>query len=68
DSLAHRCSLVPPSCTPRTHANPWHSSSTLPGTRPPHWCYQHSSTYRLRPASVSYASRPSWCSASVYTV
>ncbi|KAG6875384.1 hypothetical protein C0993_008157, partial [Termitomyces sp. T159_Od127] len=34
DSLAHRCSLVPSSCTPRTRAYPRHSSSTLPGTCP----------------------------------
>ncbi|KAG6882062.1 hypothetical protein C0993_012064, partial [Termitomyces sp. T159_Od127] len=66
DSLAHRRSLVSSSCTPGTHANPWDSSSTLPGTRLTRWRYRHSSTHRPRPTSVSYTSRSSQCSASVY--
>ncbi|KAG6859097.1 hypothetical protein C0993_004537, partial [Termitomyces sp. T159_Od127] len=67
DSLVHWRSLVPSSCTPGTCANPRHSSSTLPGTRPTHWHYQHSPTHRsCRFGLLRLA--PSWCSASVYTV
>ncbi|KAG6881468.1 hypothetical protein C0993_001359, partial [Termitomyces sp. T159_Od127] len=68
DSLTHWRSLIPSSCTPRTHANPWHSSSTLPGTHSTHRHYWRSPVYCPCPASVSYALHPSRCSASVYTV
>ncbi|KAG6895715.1 hypothetical protein C0993_009273, partial [Termitomyces sp. T159_Od127] len=62
DSLAHWRSLVSPSCTPGTRANPRDSSSTLPGTHLTHRRYRPSSTHRPHPASVSYTLRSSWCS------
>ncbi|KAG6892216.1 hypothetical protein C0993_004524, partial [Termitomyces sp. T159_Od127] len=49
DSLVHWRSLVSPSCTPGTHANPRHSSSLLPGTRLTHRHYWHSSTHHPPP-------------------
>ncbi|KAG6896827.1 hypothetical protein C0993_007995, partial [Termitomyces sp. T159_Od127] len=68
DSLAHWHSLVSSSCTPGTRANPRHSSSTLLGTHLPRRRYRHSPTHRPHPALVSYASRSSRCSVSVYMV
>ncbi|KAG6874816.1 hypothetical protein C0993_012040, partial [Termitomyces sp. T159_Od127] len=68
DSLAHQHLLISSSCAPGTRANPRHSSSTLPGTRLTCRRYRHSPTHHPHPASVSYASRSSRCSASVYTV
>ncbi|KAG6881414.1 hypothetical protein C0993_001558, partial [Termitomyces sp. T159_Od127] len=68
DSLAHRRLLVSSSSTPGTCASPWHSSSTLPGTRLTRRRYQRSSTHCPCPVSVSYTSCSSWCYVFVYMV